>query len=127
MWISITGYCCWLKFNVDRSQKINFINVKETEFCIFFFAVFKFMTTWYSRWYCRCFCQIFVFEIIYLKKKIQKCLKTTLPDKKYDHYCTNKQKQHRKTHWDCYKAWWTIWKKPNNKHGRMWVVFFQIF
>ena len=28
----------------------------------------------------------------------------TLPDKKYDHYCTNKQKQHSKTHWDCYKA-----------------------
>lgn len=62
-----------------------------------------------------------------LKKKIQKCLNTTLPDKKYDHYCTNKQKQHSKTHWDCYKAWWTIWKKNNNKHGRMWVVFFKFF
>lgn len=42
MWISITG-CCWLKFNVDQSQKLNFINVKETEFRLFFL---QFLNLW---------------------------------------------------------------------------------
>lgn len=126
MWISITSYCCWLNFNVDQSQKLNFINVKETVFFLL-----QFLNLWLHNFLVD-IADVFSFICFWndifknKKKKLQKCLKTTLPDKKYDHYCTNKQKQHSKTHWDCYKAWWTIWKKPTTNMEE-YEFFFKFF
>lgn len=35
----------------------------------------------------------------------------TLPDNKYECQCTNQHKQQTKTHWDCNKTRWTVWRK----------------